>query len=120
MNWGVELYAKSTGEIPVQEFLRSLPAKHQAKSIRDIDLLAEFGTNLREPQVKPVNGNKYKGIWELRTKFASNISRIFYFMPIGNRFVLLHGYVKKDNKLDDRELETAKRYMDDYVRKNNE
>jgi phage-related protein len=117
MNWEIELYEKENGEIPVLEFQRGLPSKHRAKSTHDIDLLAEFGTNLRGPFVKVVKGENYKGLWELRTKFASDISRIFYFLPIRNRFVLLHGYVKKDTKLSIRELETAKRYMDDYIRR---
>ncbi|MDD3926444.1 MAG: type II toxin-antitoxin system RelE/ParE family toxin [bacterium] len=117
MNWEIELYAKENGEIPVLEFQRSLTAKHRAKSTRDIDMLAEFGTLLREPYVKAVKGERYKGLWELRTKFASDISRIFYFLPVGNRFVLLNGYVKKDMKLDSRELDIAKRYMEDYLRR---
>lgn len=117
MNWEVLLYQKQNGEVPVQDFQASLPAKHRAKSIRDIDLLAEFGTLLREPHVKPVRGKKYQGLWELRTKFASDISRIFYFIPVGNRFVLLHGYLKKSDKLDVRELDIAKNYMEDYLRR---
>jgi len=56
-------------------------------------------------------------MWELRTKFAGDISRIFYFLPTGCRFILLHGYVKKDDKLDVPELDIAKRYMDDYLRR---
>jgi len=117
MSWEVELYAKEDGAVPVQEFQAGLPVKHRAKSIRDVDLLAEFGTRLREPLVKPIKGEKYKGLWELRTKFASDISRIFYFLPIDNRFVLLNGYVKKDTKLDSRQLDIAKKYMEDYMRR---
>ena len=33
----------------MQEFQAGLPVKHTAKSIRDVHLLAEFGTKLREP-----------------------------------------------------------------------
>ena len=87
ITWEVELYTKENGKIPVLEFQRELPVKHRAKSARDIDMLEEFGTDLREPYVKPIKGDKYKGLWELRTKFASDISRIFYFIPGANRFV---------------------------------
>ena len=117
VKWEVELYAKGNGEVPVREFQRSLPAKHRVKSTHDMDLLAEFGTSLREPYAKAVRGRRYRGMWELRTRFASDISRIFYFLAIGNRFVLLHGYIKKDDKLDTRELEIARSYMDDYLRR---
>ncbi|MHB0914016.1 MAG: type II toxin-antitoxin system RelE/ParE family toxin [Armatimonadota bacterium] len=73
MSWEVEFYRKANGEVPVLEFQRSLPAKHRAKSARAIDLLAEFGTALREPHVKSVRGEVYRGLWELRIKFASDI-----------------------------------------------
>ncbi len=117
MSWEVVLYAKEDGEIPVLEFQRSLPAKHRAKSVRDIDMLAEFGPDLQEPFVKAIKGDRYRGMWELRTKFAGDISRIFYFLSSRKRFVLLHGYLKKDAKLSVRDLETAKRHMDDYIRR---
>lgn len=118
MNWEIELYQKENGEVPVIEFQNSLPVKHRAKSIRDIeDILARFGTILREPYVKPVKGDKYKGLWEFCTRFAKDISRIFYFLPTEYHFVLLCGYVKKDDKLDQHELDIAKKYMDDYIRR---
>ena len=49
MSWEVELYAERMEQVPVREFQAGLPVKHRAKSIRDVDLLAEFGTKLREP-----------------------------------------------------------------------
>ncbi|MBI2844625.1 MAG: type II toxin-antitoxin system RelE/ParE family toxin [Armatimonadetes bacterium] len=117
MKWEVEYYEKENGEKPVREFQESLPTKHWAKSARDVRLLEEFGTGLREPYVKPVKGEKYRGLWELRTRFGSDISRIFYFLPFGNRIVLLHGYVKKDMKTDTRQLDIANKYRDDYLRR---
>jgi phage-related protein len=116
-DWEVEFYRREDGSIPVEELQASPPAKHQAKSIGDVRLLEEFGTALRAPHVKSVRGQRYRGLWELRTQFASDISRIFYFLAIGRRFVLLHGYVKKSDKLDAREVETALRYMLDYLRR---
>lgn len=118
MGWVVEPYEREDGSIPVEEFQNSLPPKHYAKSVHDVDLLEEFGTALREPYVKSVKRKRYKGLWELRTKFGSDISRIFYFLAVGKRFILLHGYLKKDDKLDIRELEIARKYMEDYLRRN--
>jgi phage-related protein len=115
MGWEIELYEKSDGEVPVREFFRGLPLKHQAKSDRALALLKDFGVDLREPHAHPVKGERYKGIWELRVKFASDISRIFYFLPAGKTFIILHGYVKKDAKLDISQLEIARKYMLDYL-----
>ncbi|MCL2034088.1 MAG: type II toxin-antitoxin system RelE/ParE family toxin [Oscillospiraceae bacterium] len=62
-----------------------------AGALRDIDVLERYGTALTEPHVKHIRGK----LWELRIKSASEISRIFYFIPIGKSIVLLHGFVKK-------------------------
>lgn len=90
-----------------------MPAKHKAKAIRTIDLLSEFGRELTEPYSKHLEN----GLWELRVKQASDISRIFYFAEVGDSFILLHGFVKKTQKTPKKELERAKKYLADYVRR---
>lgn len=112
--WSIIFYEKPDGTIPVQEFLDKLPIKHQAKALRDIDILEKYGTTLTEPHVKHIK-NK---LWELRIKSASDISRIFYFIPLGERIVLLHGFVKKTQKTPSKEIETANNYLEDYQRRN--
>jgi len=72
--------------------------------------LKNHGPALREPYVKPIKGNKNKGIYELRIKFATDISRIFYFSFQVNKFVLLNGFIKKSNNTPERELERARKY----------
>jgi len=117
MAWNVEVYNKQNGRSPVEEFIQTLSPKFRAKVLWEIELLNRFGAQLKEPYVKPIKGDQYKGLWELRIKFAADISRIFYFMPMGNCFVLLHGFVKKTRKTPIRELEIAKSYMEDYLRR---
>lgn len=117
MNWKVEFYQKENGEYPVKEFIDELPKKHLAKALWEVSLLQEYGIELKEPYTKSLKGDEYKGIWELRIKFASDISRIFYFMPVGDTFVLLHGFVKKTEETPKGEIEIAKRYMNDYKRR---
>ena len=90
----VELYCTQSGKEVVQEFLDSLPHKDLAKVIRDIELLAQYAPDLHEPYTKHIDGP----IWELRSKFSSNIYRIFYFIWDGNKLVLLHGFTKKRKK----------------------
>jgi len=76
MAWEILLYETEIGKFPVQEFIESLECKKlQAKILRDLELLEEFGNQLRDPQVKHIG----KGLYELRSKFASNIARIFFF-----------------------------------------
>ena len=110
----VELYQTEAGDEVVAEFLASLPHKDMAKVLRDIDLLAEFGTDLRQPYTKHIDGP----IWELRTKFSSNIYRIFYFVKNESRLVLLHGFTKKTAKTPAAEIRIAKARFADYEKRN--
>ena len=106
--------------MPVMDYLLSLDAKMRAKAFSEIELLEKHKTDLREPYAKPIKGDKYKGIFELRVKFASNISRIFYFTYSRKTFVLLHGFTKRSDKTPPKELERALRYKADYERRCND
>ncbi len=117
MVWNVEYYEKENGEVPVREFILSLPPKHRSKALWEVRLLAEHGAGLREPYAKSIQGEKYKGLFELRVQQGNDISRIFYFLPAGNTFILLHGFVKKTEKTPERELAAALRNKEDYLRR---
>ena len=117
MEWQVEYYKKENGEIPVLEYLLTLNPKFRAKAFMEIELLEKHGTFLREPYTKSIKGSRYKDLYELRVKFSSDISRIFYFTYNAGTFVLLNGFTKKTNKIPKSELERALRYKQDYERR---
>jgi phage-related protein len=117
MEYVLELYEKVDGKVPVLEFILSLDSKQQAKIYREIDLLEKFGNELHYPHVDTIKGNKYIGLWELRIEFASNIFRIFYFLPQNNKVILLHGIVKKKQKTPQKELDIALERMKEYLRR---
>ncbi len=117
MDWEIEFYQKENGEVPVEDFLLSLNPKLRAKAYSDILLLKKLGINIREPFSNAIKGERYKGLFELRVKFSSDITRIFYFLYEKNTFVLLHGFVKKTNKTPERELQKALSYKLDYERR---
>ena len=98
----------------MQDFLYSLNTKLRAKAFSDIELLKQLGTELKEPYVKPIKGKNNKGLYELRIKFSSDIARIFYFTYYNNKFVLLHGFIKKTMKTPENEINRARKYMEDY------
>lgn len=118
MIWNIELYKKPTNEEVVYNFIQSQPPKMRAKIEREIDLLEEFGADLGYPHVDKVRGKDYKKLWNLRIKQGSNITRIIYFSYINNKFVLLHGFVKKTDDIPDSELKIAKKRMEDYINRN--
>ena len=109
----IEFYKTEAGREVIAEFLDTLPSKDLAKVLRDIELLADYVPNLREPYTKHIDGP----IWELRSKFASNIYRIFYFVWDGSKLVLLHGFTKKTQRTPPGEIAMAKKRYDDYVRR---
>ncbi|WP_448781962.1 type II toxin-antitoxin system RelE/ParE family toxin [Blautia sp.] len=104
------LYDTEDGRCPVQEFLDSLEPKLLAKTLRTIDLLEKNGPLLREPYSKLLED----GIFELRTKQGSDITRILYFFIVGKRVILTNGFVKKSQKTPNTEKELAIQYKADY------
>lgn len=113
----IEFYMKENGKVPVQEFLYSLNPKLRAKAFSDIELLKRLGGMLKEPYVKPLKGKNNKGLYELRIKFSSHTARIFYFTYYNNKFVMLHGFIKKTTKTPVSEINKARKYMQDYKRR---
>ena len=88
------LYDTEDGRCPVQELLDSLEPKLLAKTLRTIDLLERNGPLLREPYSKALEN----GIFELRTKQGSDITRVLYFFVVGKKAILTNGFVKKSQK----------------------
>ncbi len=88
-------YDKPDGSEPVKEFLLSVDEKMRARLLRTINLLAENGTALR----MPYSEHLVDGIFEIRAKSGSNISRVLYFFVIGRKIVLTNGFVQKHPKV---------------------
>ena len=80
-------------------------------------MLVKMGNELREPYVKSIKGKRNRGLYELRIKFSNDIARIFYFTYYNNKYVLLYGFIKKTEKTPEREIEQARKYMEDYRRR---
>ena len=104
-------YNKRDGSEPAKEFLLSLDKKMRAKIIMLIELLSANGSALREPYSKHL----VDGIFELRAKVGSDISRVLYFFVIGKKIVITNGFVKKTQKTPKKEIELAKKYRNDYL-----
>ena len=93
------------------EFLDSLDRKMNAKLIGLMELLEEKGTELREPYSAPLED----GIFELRCKLGSNITRALYFFYVGKRIVVTNGFVKKTQKTPPGEIKLAKDRRKDWI-----
>ena len=82
-----------------------------AKLIGLMELLEEKGTELREPYSAPLED----GIFELRCKLGSNITRALYFFYVGKRIVVTNGFVKKTQKTPPGEIKLVKDRRKDWI-----
>lgn len=103
--WRVLFYQDAQGRRPVEEWVRALSEKEQARVRRTIGLLMDYGTQLGMPHSRHLR-NK---LWELRVAAGRDDYRILYVAEIGRRFFLLHAFSKKTAKTPERELAIAER-----------
>lgn len=109
----VEFYETSDGRCPVGEFMEILDKGMKARALWMIALLQEKGNKLCPPYSKALED----GIFELRVKAGNDISRLLYFFCIGNKAVITNGFIKKTQKTPRNEIEKAKKYRKDYLRR---
>jgi phage-related protein len=111
MTWTIDFYRDTEGNVPVEDFLVSLSEKDRARIARTINLLEEYGLQLGLPYVKHLRGK----LWELRIRAGRRAYRVIYFAYVGQRFILLCGFLKKTQKTPRRELEIAERRMSSFL-----
>ena len=109
----VEYLEKEDGTYPAEEFILSQDVKMRAKLFRLLELLEEKGNTLREPYSKSLDD----GIFEIRAKQGSNITRVLYFFYIGNKIILTNGFIKKSQKTPSSEIDLAKKYRAEYEKR---
>ena len=107
----IEFFTRSDGTVPFEKYLEGLQVKMRAKTLRSVQLLREFGPNLREPNTKHLED----GIFELRTVLGNDAGRTLFFFYDGDAIVLTHGFVKKTQKTPRKEIERAKQYRREYL-----
>lgn len=110
--YAIHFYKDKKGNKPVVEYLEELSKNNDKDSrikinkINDyIEALKEYGTNLKEPYIKHIEGE----IWELRPLR----DRIFFVAWINDSFVLLHHFMKKTQKTPSKEIEKARKELAD-------
>ena len=110
-DYNVYFYRKEDDSCPVKDFINSLDVKMRTKVMGGVALLKQNGPRLREPYSKPLGD----GLFELRTKQGSDITRVLYFFFDGKQIVMTNGFVKKTPKTPPAEIQTAKKYRTDYL-----
>ena len=109
----VEFYETEDGKQPVTDFLDSLDDKMAAKMISLMEILEEKGTELRLPYSEFLGD----GIFELRCKLGSNITRALYFFYVGKKIIVTNGFMKKTQKTPPTEIKLAKDRRADWLQR---
>lgn len=89
----------------IKQFVKELEVGTSAKVFRMFELLERFGNRLGIPHSKNIGG----GLLELRVKGSIEVRIIYTFHK--SAAVLLHGFIKKSQKIPRREVETAQRKL---------
>lgn len=113
--YNIIFYEDKNGKSDVAEYIKELKEKARTskesrvnfnKIVAYLDILEEIGTRAGEPITKHLEGE----IWELRPLR----NRILYAYYKDNSFIILHHFIKKTRKTPKRELEQAKRNLQDF------
>lgn len=67
-------------------------------------MMLEFGANLGMPHTRAMSD----GLFELRVKSKEGIARVLYCTVVGQKIVMLHGFIKKSEKTPPKELKIAR------------
>ena len=91
----------------VLDEIESWPVGILADYARLVELLIEFGPDLRMPHSRAMGS----GLFELRPRGREGIGRALYCFVVGRRVVVFHAFVKKTHAAPQRDLEIARKRM---------
>jgi len=104
MEWEIAYYSED-----VQEAIIALPAGIQARYIHLTERMIVFGPNLGMPHTRALG----KGLFELRMKSKEGIGRVFYGTLPQRQIMMLHAFIKKSTKTQDKELQIARARLEE-------
>jgi phage-related protein len=111
--WEIVFYESASGRAPVREYIDALSTSDAARVAVGLRLLAQSGTALGMPHVRPVVGTE---LWELRIRGRVQ-HRVLYLAVSGRRMLLLHAFEKKTDETPARAIETALHRLADHRRR---
>src|SRR5438445_12896845 len=106
----VVFFKTETGNEPVRDWLKSL-AKEECKTIGADILTVQYAW----PVGKPLVDNLGDGMWEVRSRLENHRIALTLFAFVYEEIVLLHGFIKKQQKTPQVELGLAKKRKKQYL-----
>lgn len=103
----VVFYRTAVGNEPVRQWLKGLNREDRKAIGQDIKT-AQYGWPLGMPLIKKLE----PGLWEVRSHISQGIARVLFTVADG-MMVLLHGFVKRSQKIPQGELKVARQRLGD-------
>ena len=94
---------------PVRDWLKTL-SREDCKAVGTDILSVQYAW----PVGKPLVDHLGDGIWEVRSRLQNRIARTL-FAVVNEEIVLLHGFIKKQQKTPQDELDLAKKRKKQYM-----
>ncbi|MBU3609567.1 type II toxin-antitoxin system RelE/ParE family toxin [Polynucleobacter wuianus] len=98
----VYFFATNTNNEPVREWFQQLTSGDKKLIGEDLKTV-QFGWPLGMPLVRHVDGE----LWETRSKLSAGIARVLFVLD-GNKMILIHAFIKKQQKTPKPDLDLAK------------
>lgn len=111
MEFEIIFYKDNSDKSPIDELLAELLESNKvllAQTLKGLEKLRNRAYH-REPLSKYIE----PGFWELRIRSGTNTLRILYTFAKDQRIILLHGFIKKQQKTPTGDLETARARLKD-------
>lgn len=109
MEFEIQFYKDEKGNSPIEEFLDALEIHNNTLYKKVLNGIGKL--KFRFYHTEPLSKHIERGLWELRIKAGSDILRMFYTFQKGQIIILLHVFIKKQQKTPMKELEVARKRL---------
>lgn len=109
MEFDIIFYRDSSETNPIEEFLIALTKSNRQLVAKTREAI--YKLRYRVYHREPLSKHLAQGLWELRVKSGTNILRIIYTFKKGQIIILLHVFIKKQQKTPVGELEIARKRL---------
>ncbi|MDE0398275.1 MAG: type II toxin-antitoxin system RelE/ParE family toxin [Candidatus Poribacteria bacterium] len=99
----VSFFGTDSGRVPVREWLKGLDEADRKSIGRDIQFV-QFRWPLGMPLVRKIEPY----LWEVRSQLSSRRTARVLFTISDNKMVLLHGFIKKSQRISQTDLSIAR------------
>ena len=103
----VKFYETNKGNEPVREWIKSLPDADRKVIGEDLKT-AQYGWPIGMPLIRKLEPR----LWEVRSRTSGGLARLIFTVSKA-LMVILHGFIKKSQKMPQGDLETARQRLAD-------